>query len=62
MSLNSAGDMPAATTFTYKPQRNTDTGEERLALSMGYVSGSQLLAFMRAAVSDKLADGRPNII
>ena len=62
MSLNSAGDMPAATTYTYKPQRNVDTGEERLALSVGYVTGSDLLGFMRGSVSNKLVDGRPHIL
>ena len=55
-------EMPAATTYLYKQQRNTETGEERIALRMGYVAGSRLKGFMRASAANWIEDGRPNIV
>ena len=42
MLFGSQEDMPAATTFLYKPQRNMETGGERMSLRIGYVAGRDL--------------------
>lgn len=55
-------DMPAATTYMYKPQRNTDTGEERIALRLGYIAGKDLGGYIKASVTNRLEGGRSNIL
>lgn len=59
---SSQAEVPAMSTYLYKPQRNTDTGEERLALRIGTVSGRDIMQYLRASVSNRIEDGRPHIL
>lgn len=54
--------MLAATTYQYRLQRNAESLQERTALLIGYVTGSDLLNYLRASISNRIEDGRPNII
>lgn len=63
MSLSGAIiDFPAATTYSYKPQRNSQTGEERMSLRIGYVSGRDLYFFMKSCGNNTVPEGRPHIL
>lgn len=57
MTLNCSDDMPAATTYAYRPQRNTDTGDERMALRIGYLAGKDLMRSMR--IWNQVQEDRP---
>lgn len=59
---SSTADLPAMNTFLYKPQRNTETGEERMALRIGAVAGKDLLPYLRASVSNRIEGGRAHIL
>ena len=39
MQLGCKDDMAAASTYMYRPQRNMETGEERVAIRCGYLAG-----------------------
>ena len=54
--------MPAATTYLYKHQRNVGTGEERIALMMGYVSRKDFTTSMNAFSHNQGEDSRPHIV
>lgn len=60
MTLNCSDDMPAATTYAYRPQRNTDTGDERMALRIGYLAGKDLMRSMR--IWNQVQEDRPQIV
>ena len=47
MTLADKEDMPAATTYSYRPQRNLDTGAERMSIRVGYLAGKDLMRGMR---------------
>ena len=54
--------IPAATTYSYKKQRNVESRDERIALEVGYIATTDLLTYLRASVGNRIEDGRPNII
>ena len=58
----STAELPAMNTYLYKPQRNTETGEERLALRIGPVAGKDLMPYLRASVANRVEGGRPHIL
>ena len=55
-------EIPAATTYLYKQQRNLESLEERIALMIGYVAGGDLLGYLRSCKDNRVEDGRPNIL
>ena len=60
MTVNCQDDMPAAMTYSYRPQRNTETGDERMSLKMGYLAGKDLLKSMK--VYSQVKEDRPQIV
>ena len=48
--------------YMYKPQRNTETGEERMALRIGAVAGKDVMPYLKASVGNRVEGGRPHIL